>query len=251
MNIFSELDVTRNSAVPAYYQIENCIKKALENGSFSPDAELPSEEEMAALFKVNRLTVRRAMSELATKGLVIRSQGRRSRVALPKIPLDPFGSFSDQVTSLGLTDTTIVQECRLITPSKDIKRLLNEKSSKKVLHIARIRKLESTPVGVEDNYLLAEFAPPFIEDHSRGQTLNASLRQHCGLTAWDADADAEMRAATSREAACLNVREGHPLFSLRLTLSVQGKTIGLSTVRFLADRFHFRLGLQRNIITKK
>jgi len=216
----------------------------MEKGSFAPGAELPSEEEMALFFEVNRLTVRRAVQELALKGLVIRSQGRRSRVALPKIPLNPFGSFSDQLAALGLSATTTVQECRLITPPADIKTLLCGKGRKKVLHIVRIRELESTPVGVEDNYLLAKFAPPFIKNPARAESLYDALRQHCGLAAWDTDADAELRTTSFPEAALLNVREGHPLFSLRLTLSVQGKTIGFTSVRFLADRFHFRLGQQ-------
>ena len=140
---FGEVEVARNSAVPAYFQIETCIRTAMENGSFSPGDELPSEEEMAVLFKVNRLTVRRAVQELASKGLVLRSHGRRSRVAMPKIPLNPFGSFSDQVASRGLTAATTVQECLLMAPPADIKELLGGKGRKKVLHIVRIRKLES------------------------------------------------------------------------------------------------------------
>jgi hypothetical protein len=54
-----------------------------------------------------------------------------------------------------------------------------------------------------------------------------------------------MGTASSVEAALLDVREGHPLFSLRLTLSVPDKILGYTFVRFLVDRFHFNLGLHR------
>ena len=131
------------------------------------------------------------------------------------------------------------------TPPKDLRSLLCTQGRRKALHIARIRLLESTPVAVEDNYLCAEFAPPFTEESSRAEHLYDALRRCCGLNVWDVDVDAEMGAATPLDAARLDVREGHPLFSLRLTLSVEGRIFGYTYVRFLADRFHFRLGLHR------
>lgn len=245
VNKLGAADIARNGGVHAYYQIETCIAEAIENGSLVPGDELPSEHEMAEAFKVNRLTVRRAVQELASKGLVVRSRGRRSRVAMRKIPLDPFGSFAGQIASLGLSAGTDVRECSMEAPPKDLRKLFRGQGRRKVLHIARIRLLESTPVAVEDNYLCAEFAPPFTEEPSRAEHLYDALRQCCGLNGWDMDVDAEMGAASSVEAALLDVREGHPLFSLRLTLSAQDKVFGYTFVRFLADRFHFRLGLHR------
>ena len=115
----------------------------------------------------------------------------------------------------------------MVPPAPDLREILGGQGGRKVLHIEPVRLLEATPVAVEDNCLYD------------------SLRQHCGLTVWDVDADAEIEAARPLEAARLDVREGHPLFSVRLTLSVQDRTIGHTYVRFLANRFHFRLGLQR------
>jgi len=239
------VDIARNSGVHAYCQIETCIREAMEKGSLAPGDELPSEHEMAEAFKVNRLTARRAVQELASKGLVIRSRGRRSRVAMHKIPLDPFGTFAAQVEAQGFTADTEVRECAMETPPKGLGKLLCGRGRRKVLHIARVRLLESTPVAVEDNYFRAEFAPPFIKDPARGEHIYDSLRQYCGLTDWDLDVGAELGTTSSVEAARLDVREGHPLFSLRLTLSAQDKNFGYTFVRFLADRFHFNLGSHR------
>ncbi len=238
-------DIARNSGTHAYYQIETCIREAIDNGSLAPGDELPSEHAMAKEFKVNRLTVRHAVQELASKGLVVRSRGRLTRIAMSKIALDPFGSFAGQVASHGFAAGTEVRECAMETPPKELRKLLCGQGRRKALHIARTRFMESTPVAVEDNYLCAEFAPPFIEDKSRAEHFYDSLRQCCALNAWDMDVDAEMGAVSPVEAAWLDVREGHPLFSLRLTLSAQGKVFGYTFVRFLANRFHFHLGMHR------
>ena len=245
MNKLGTADVARNSGVHAYYQIAACIMDAIENGSLAPGEELPSEGEMAEAFKVNRLTVRHAVQELASKGRVIRSRGRRTRIAMRKIPLDPFGTFAVQVAAHGFIAGTEVRGCAMEAPPKELRKLLCAQGRRKALHIARVRLLDATPVAVEDNYLGAEFAPPFIEDPSRAEHLYDALRQYCGLKAWDLNVDAELGTASSVDAARLDTREGHPLFSLRLTLSVQDKIFGYTHVRFLADRFHFHLGLQR------
>lgn len=236
--------ITRFGAVPAYYQIETHIKLAIENGTLKPGEELPSEQELAETFKVNRLTVRRAMQELVSKGFVFRSQGRRSRVAMQKIPLDPFGSYAVQVASHGFTSLTLVHKCSFVFPAGRIRKVFSSGERQRLLHIIRVRTLDSIPVALEDNYLHREFSAPFIQDPSRAENLYDSLREHCHLKVWDVDADAEICAADSIEAARLEVREGHPLFALYLTLKQEGKPFGFTFVRFLADRFHFRLGLQ-------
>ncbi|MCL5268960.1 MAG: GntR family transcriptional regulator [bacterium] len=243
--ILGAAKIARNGALPAYYQIESSIRAAIEKGTLAPGDELPSEQEMAESFKVNRLTVRRALQELVSKGLVQRSQGRRSRVAMRKIPLDPFGSFAVQVARHGQAAGTVVHACALDTAPRDIRKALYLETRRRVLHIERTRTLDAMPVAVEDNYLRAEFAVPFIEKPSRAEHLYDSLRDHCHLPIWDVNADVEMRSADDIEAAHLDVREGHPLFALRLTLSRQNEPFGYTYVRFLADRFHFHLGLQR------
>jgi DNA-binding GntR family transcriptional regulator len=85
-------------------------------------------------------------------------------------------------------------------------------------------------------------AKPFMDDPSRGEWLYQTLKRHCGLDEWRVDAEIELMSATAKEATELQVREGRPLLSLKLTLISENGAFGFTHVRFLAERFHFHFG---------
>lgn len=60
---------------PLYYQVKEHIKVLMKNGQYQPGQKLPTEEEMCKHYKVSRITVRRALIELAQEGLLSSMQG--------------------------------------------------------------------------------------------------------------------------------------------------------------------------------
>ncbi|MBD0691314.1 GntR family transcriptional regulator [Streptomyces sp. CBMA123] len=61
---------TRRSSGPLYLQIARRIQDRIDAGQYAPDTRLPSENEFAAEFGANRLTVRQAVAELARAGAI-------------------------------------------------------------------------------------------------------------------------------------------------------------------------------------
>ena len=61
--------------LPVYYQIEQTIKNWIINRDFNPGDKIPSENELAAKFGVNRLTVRQAISQLIRDGFLTSKRG--------------------------------------------------------------------------------------------------------------------------------------------------------------------------------
>ncbi|MDP3413623.1 MAG: GntR family transcriptional regulator, partial [Polaromonas sp.] len=56
------------SKLPPYAQIKQALKDALARGDYAPGAQLPSESALVAEFGVSRMTVGRALNELASEG---------------------------------------------------------------------------------------------------------------------------------------------------------------------------------------
>jgi GntR family phosphonate transport system transcriptional regulator len=73
--------IERGLGVTLWRQIEQGIEREIVAGRLAPGSRLPTEGELAARFRVNRHTVRRAMEELERRGLVRIEQGRGSFVA--------------------------------------------------------------------------------------------------------------------------------------------------------------------------
>jgi len=67
--------------IPLYQTILDELRAKIQNGSLSPGQALPTELELADLYKVSRITSKRAMEELEREGLISRRRGVGSIVS--------------------------------------------------------------------------------------------------------------------------------------------------------------------------
>lgn len=75
--------------LPLYERVRQAIASSITDGTYGPGDRLPSEARLAEDLGVNRLTVRRAIEELARAGVVESRQGSGTYVSAPivRIPL--------------------------------------------------------------------------------------------------------------------------------------------------------------------
>lgn len=68
--------IERDGPVTVWRQIADDLTAEMESGELPPGSRLPSEAELADIYGVARLTVRRAIRDLAERKLVTVVQGR-------------------------------------------------------------------------------------------------------------------------------------------------------------------------------
>lgn len=61
--------------VPIYLQLREIIRNSIEDGEYLPGTAIPSENELADFYKINRITVRNAVDALVQEGLLKSIQG--------------------------------------------------------------------------------------------------------------------------------------------------------------------------------
>ena|SRR5580765_8047574 len=74
------LALARTSPVPLWSQIAEFIAEAITTGRLTPGQRVGSEMELADRFRVARVTIRRALTELDGRGLITRSKSRGTLV---------------------------------------------------------------------------------------------------------------------------------------------------------------------------
>ena len=77
--------INPNSPVPLYKQVLDILNDQIARQELKFGDKLPSEAELMKQFGVSRITVRAAISELVEDGILERSQGKGTFVALPKV----------------------------------------------------------------------------------------------------------------------------------------------------------------------
>ena len=70
--------ISERLRVPLYHQIYLVLRDKIVTGMWPDGRRLPNEDDLSAQFGVSRITVRRALDDLSTEGLVQRRRGRHS-----------------------------------------------------------------------------------------------------------------------------------------------------------------------------
>lgn len=89
--------------VPLYERVRQAIAKSIDDGTYAPGDRLPSESRLATELGVNRLTVRRAIEELARAGVVESRQGSGTFVSAPIVRLPISQALSTDSLVSGMT----------------------------------------------------------------------------------------------------------------------------------------------------
>ncbi|NJO36486.1 MAG: phosphonate metabolism transcriptional regulator PhnF [Rhizobiales bacterium] len=97
------IGVERGAGVAIWRQLASRLEEDITTGRFEANARLPTEAALAAQFRVNRHTVRRAIGALAEQGLVRVEQGRGAFVedVIIDYPLRHRTSFSANLLEQG------------------------------------------------------------------------------------------------------------------------------------------------------
>src|SRR5580700_6783778 len=107
----------RESGVPeqvrpvAYRTLADALRSEIRAGRYADGGKLPTEEQLSASYSVSRQTVRRAMQDLVSEGIIYRVAGRGTYpVAEADRYVNHFGSV-EELMALSL-DT----ECQVVSP---------------------------------------------------------------------------------------------------------------------------------------
>ena len=72
---FSPADIDESASVPLYQQIYDLLRARIMDGPLTLNDRLPAEQDLTQALGVSRITVKRAMNELAVAGYVRRQRG--------------------------------------------------------------------------------------------------------------------------------------------------------------------------------
>lgn len=148
------------------------LREEISRGVFGDTGALPKEEALCERFGVSRITVRRALADLAALGLVERRHGRGTFVRQDRVPVarpNPSLGLIDSLrqTASG-TDVQVLLVERAEAPA-DVAAMLQLAADEKAVHALRLRSVSGIPVMLSDAWVPAQLGK---------QVTMASLRKH-------------------------------------------------------------------------
>lgn len=229
----------RGAGVALWRQIGAAIEAAIKAGRHAPGERLPTEAELSARFRVNRHTIRRAMEELETRGMVRVEQGRGSFVAEDVLdyPLGPRTRFSEIIRRQNREPAGRLLRLAEIPADSRVAELLEIRTGRLVVLAERIAMADGRPVALGSHHFPAHRFPRIMgllrEDSSITRALAESgvpdyRRRITRITA---------RMPTAEEAEALQQSRSRPvLVTEAINVDADGKPVDATVTRYAAGR---------------
>ncbi|MGD9043756.1 MAG: GntR family transcriptional regulator [Desulfobacterales bacterium] len=150
--------VDDSNPIPKYIQISAWLKELIETGRYKKGEKLPSEIQLAKICEVNRATLRQAINELTSMGLLRKEKGTGTFVSSPapaelRQKLEYISSTTDLMKDSGIAQRTQILGKQVEQAPDKIARALFLGSNKKVYVVRRVRVGDDTPYIYEESYL--------------------------------------------------------------------------------------------------
>jgi len=148
--------------LPLYVKVHQHLRNQLEEGVYKEDEQLPTEADLAKELNVSLITIRRAMQELATAGLIVRQAGRGTFVAKRHRidqPVSALTSFTTDMEAQGIIPSSTLLAHEIVTASVREATALIVPEGTELFHLRRVRNGDGIPLLIESVYVPLHICP--------------------------------------------------------------------------------------------
>lgn len=219
--------------------VRNYITSRIEQHIYNEGQVIESESRLCKILNVSRMTVRKALDELVSEGVVYKEKGRGTFVSKkPKYAEFRFGAggFTQEAKKRGMTPFTKDATLELIEADKQVAQNMNIPLHEKVWKVTRIRCTDDTPIIYVEEYYLYSQCPDLTID-----IVSQSIYEHLekkGISFSFLDQKLEAVSCTSDIAKKLGIKKGHPLIKMSLIIYMKNGTVfNCGTEYYRTDKY--------------
>ncbi|MEL6893672.1 MAG: GntR family transcriptional regulator [Actinomycetota bacterium] len=208
--------------VPKYVSISNDLRARIAAAEFGPGERLPAQHSLAEEYGVTLMTLRHALSQLESDGLVRASKGRGTFVTEPaqvRYDLDHLRSFSQEMRDQGIhVETSLVGVGFDPDPVDDTAaRAALDVDAAAIVELVRRRSIATEPVVLQRSFLTAALWSKIAGEDFSSVSLYDALATSCGLTVDSASETIRSVGLSTADAAILELEPGLPVLESRRT----------------------------------
>lgn len=233
---------------PRYIQVYSTVRDWIYQGSYKPGSRLPTEEELCRLFKVSRITTRKAVDLLVDERLVLRQPGRGTFVVEDLADAPVVGEMDQllrKVERLGKTSRVAQAEVTEVEADPETAHDLQLSPGAHVQRASHVRLTDRYPVGFVVTYVPAALKLRFdLRELNESPMLTLLERKGVDIAAADQVISATL--ADARLASLLNITVGAPLVHIRLVVfDSQRRPVERLVAWYRGDHYHHHVHLTR------
>jgi len=233
------LPLDEANPTPLYLQLQQSIEEAVRRGAIKPDDALPGERDLARQLGISRVTVRKAITGLVKKGVLVQRWGSGTFIA-PQMrleqPLSRLSSFTDDMSARGLPSSAVLLSRSVGPASPNELMALGLSPGDLVSRVNRLRLADGIPMAIEHAVVPSRFLP---DPSLVRQSLYAVLHEQ-GVMPTRALQRLHAVLLTEEQASLLHVPAQSPaLYIERRSFTAGGEAVEFTSSYYRGDAYDF------------
>lgn len=221
--------------------IREDVEEYIDTHGLIPHESLPSERELAELLGVNRVSLRRAIAQMAGEDRVYTIRGHGTFVSPPKFMerADTHISFTESWRNEGHRVRSEVLRFAEEEANLKVSQTLSVPLGSPVFELRRLRLIDETPVAIETSYLLSSVCPGLTSFNFGGElSLYSTLSQRYGVHITRQQQRLRTTRLTEEEARLMGCDTGvHAFYMVAAGYGGDGLPVEHSVAITRADRY--------------
>lgn len=243
-----KISIDHNSPVPLYLQIEEQLRKIIQEPEYKKGKKLPNEIDLSKQLGISRNTLRQAINKLVYEGLLSRKKGVGTVVENVAISskAQNWLSFTQEMKTLGIEPKNYELFIGWTKPNEEMCSFFDINNEQKILKLERLRGNSDYPFVYFISYFNPRIGLTGNEDFSR--PLYEILEKDYNSIAKVSKEEISSKAADKFLAEKLEIEIGSPVLKRkRFVYDPGGRPLEWNVGYYRADSFTYTLEFDREI----
>lgn len=241
------LSQSRRSGVPLYHVICLVLRDGIDSGRYKLGTALPTEDELAREYRVSRVTVRRALRELAAAGLIERRQGSGTFVRQrPEVTAKALRSIATTVSQTGVFDHSAaprIVEFGYVETPPEIALAFGRHGDTRMQRAVRVIEAEGEVLAHLTTWIPERIGRAYDSADMERESIT-QLLSRSGIRQTSGDQIVSVTIADPDVAQLMRLDVGAPMLRIvRVLRDQRRRTVQYVEVLARADRFNIRMKL--------
>jgi len=230
-------------------QVYLILRDRILSGALGFGAKLPTENELAEYYAVSRVTVRRALGELARERFIERRRSAGTRViyrAAPALVVADISGVLANIADMGRRTAVKLLSFDYVPAAGAVAEALGVDAETLLQRSIRVRSVDRVPFSYLTTHVPESVAVTFTKQELASRPL-LELLERAGVKVENARQRIGAGLATPDVAQALDIRAGSPLIELvRVVFDQSGRAVEHLHALYRPDRYAFEMDLVRS-----
>lgn len=240
--------LNHDSKMPLHRQAEEQLRKLISEKHFKEGDLFPKETDLARRWGISRNTLRQAIHNLVSEGLLERKKRSGTLVKKKKITTDlsNWFSFTHEMELKGMPFKDLFHEIKLVKANSELSKIFSVDAGTKLVCLERIRSTGKKPMVYFESFFHPRIGLTGRENFK--QPLYEMLDETFHIVPVYSQEEIKAIAANEKVAALLQVEKGTPVLERkRLVLDSGRKPIEYNICYYRSDWFTYSIEIKRTI----